>query len=133
MKKLSIILVFSLLIISCKEATKKQETPTQETEKSAMVEFKTVEDVKLASGKLLRVEDYPSEYIKPRPVDVWLPEDYSEDKKYNVLYMHDGQMLFDSTTTWNKQEWKVDEWASSLMSEGKTKDFNGFTRNRFTW
>jgi enterochelin esterase-like enzyme len=37
--------------------------------------------------------------------------------------MHDGQMLFDSTTTWNKQEWKVDEWASKLMAEEKTKDF----------
>jgi predicted alpha/beta superfamily hydrolase len=37
--------------------------------------------------------------------------------------MHDGQMLFDSTATWNKQEWKVDEWASKLMAEGKVKDF----------
>jgi enterochelin esterase-like enzyme len=37
--------------------------------------------------------------------------------------MHDGQMLFDSTTTWNKQEWKVDEWASELMKEDKTQDF----------
>ncbi len=112
-------------MVSCKEDTKKQEATAsvQGTEEQSIVEFKTVEDAKLASGKLLRVVDFPSEYIKPRPVDVWLPEDYSEDKKYSVLYMHDGQMLFDSTTTWNKQEWKVDEWASSLMSEGKTKDF----------
>lgn len=123
MKKLSIILVFSLLVLSCKEATKKQETPTQETEELAMVEFKTVEDVNLASGQLLRVEDFPSEYIEPRPVDVWLPEDYSKNKKYNVLYMHDGQMLFDSTTTWNKQEWKVDEWARQLKEDGRVKDF----------
>ncbi|MCB0398395.1 MAG: alpha/beta hydrolase [Winogradskyella sp.] len=118
MRYLGIILCFTVLAFSCKEETKKQET-----EEEYVVEFKVVEDAKLASGKLLRVEDFPSEYIKPRPVDIWLPEDYSEDKKYNVLYMHDGQMLFDSTTTWNKQEWKVDEWASKLMSEGKTKDF----------
>lgn len=123
MKYLGIILCFTVLVFSCKEETKKQETPIQETEEQSIVEFKTVEYAKLASGKLLRVEDFPSEYIKPRPVDIWLPEDYSENKKYNVLYMHDGQMLFDSTTTWNKQEWKVDEWASTLMSEGKTKDF----------
>ncbi len=112
-------------MVSCKEDTKKQEATAsvQGTEEQSIVEFKTVEDAKLASGKLLRVVDFPSEYIKPRPVDVWLPEDYSEDKKYSVLYMHDGQMLFDSPTTWNKQDWKVDEWASSLMSEGKTKDF----------
>jgi enterochelin esterase-like enzyme len=37
--------------------------------------------------------------------------------------MHDGQMLFDSTATWNKQEWKVDEWASKLMTQNKVKDF----------
>jgi enterochelin esterase-like enzyme len=74
-------------------------------------------------GKLFRVEDFPSKYITPRNVDVWLPENYSSSKKYAVLYMHDGQMLFDSTTTWNQQEWKVDEWATKLMDEGKTKDF----------
>lgn len=111
------------MIFSCKNENTKQETSESETIEKSTIEFKTVEDAKLAAGKLLRVEDFPSEYIKPRPVDVWLPEDYSEDKKYNVLYMHDGQMLFDSTTTWNKQEWKVDEWASTLMSDRKTKDF----------
>ncbi|MAB47475.1 MAG: esterase [Flavobacteriaceae bacterium] len=123
MKSLNLLFCLSLMIFSCKNENTKQETSESETIEKSIIEFKTVEDAKLASGKLLRVEDFPSEYIMPRPVDIWLPEDYSEDKKYNVLYMHDGQMLFDSTTTWNKQEWKVDEWASKLMSEGKTKDF----------
>ena len=36
--------------------------------------------------------------------------------------MHDGQMLFDATKTWNKQEWKVDEIVSTLLEEGKIKD-----------
>jgi hypothetical protein len=27
--------------------------------------------------------------------------------------MHDGQMLFDSSITWNKQEWGVDETISA--------------------
>ncbi|WP_420570920.1 alpha/beta hydrolase [Kordia sp.] len=84
---------------------------------------KEVKTVQLAAGKLLRVTDFPSNYIRPRNVDVWLPENYSEDKKYSVLYMHDGQMLYDATTTWNKQEWQVDEVASKLMNEGKVKDF----------
>ncbi len=82
-----------------------------------------VKTVKLASGKLMRVSDFPSNYIRPRNVDVWLPENYSKDKKYSVLYMHDGQMLYDASTTWNKQEWQVDEVASKLMKEGKVKDF----------
>jgi enterochelin esterase-like enzyme len=55
-------------------------------------------------------------------VDVWLPEGYSPKKKYAVLYMHDGQMLYDATTTWNKQEWQVDETVGRLIKEGKIKD-----------
>ena len=87
------------------------------------VEFIELEKAVLAGGSLFRVDSFPSNFITPRPVDVWLPEGYSKDKKYNVLYMHDGQNLFDETTTWNKQEWKVDDWATQLMVEGKTKDF----------
>lgn len=80
-------------------------------------------DAILSSGKLIRVDSFPTFLVTPRNLDIWLPNDYSKDNKYAVLYMHDGQMLFDSTTTWNKQEWKMDEWATKLMNEGKTKDF----------
>ena len=74
-------------------------------------------------GSIERIDSFPTKFIKPRTVDVWLPTNYSEEKKYSVLYMHDGQMLFDATTTWNKQEWKVDEVASKLMSEEKVEEF----------
>ncbi|MEY4521056.1 MAG: hypothetical protein RIT10_241 [Bacteroidota bacterium] len=76
-----------------------------------------------SSGKINRIIEFPSKYVNKRNVDVWLPDNYSSEKKYAVLYMHDGQMLFDSTTTWNKQEWKVDEVATELMNSNKTKDF----------
>jgi enterochelin esterase-like enzyme len=36
--------------------------------------------------------------------------------------MHDGQMLYDATTTWNKQEWRVDETVGKLIKEKKIKD-----------
>ena len=74
-------------------------------------------------GTIVRIDSFPTKFIKTRTVDVWLPKTYSKEKKYSVLYMHDGQMLFDSTTTWNKQEWKVDEVASKLMAENKVNDF----------
>lgn len=73
-------------------------------------------------GKIQRVENFPSNYVKPRNVDVWLPENYSPEKKYSVLYMHDGQMLFDATTTWNKQEWQVDDVVTKLVAENKIED-----------
>ncbi len=113
-----LIIAFSLVFtFACK--SDKNVTP----EIKNKVEFIKLEKAVLAGGGLFRVDSFPSNYITPRPVDVWLPEGYSKDKKYNVLYMHDGQNLFDETTTWNKQEWKVDDWATKLMAEGKTKDF----------
>jgi enterochelin esterase-like enzyme len=36
--------------------------------------------------------------------------------------MHDGQMLFDSSITWNKQEWGVDETLNQLMQQNKIRD-----------
>jgi len=74
-------------------------------------------------GSIERIENFPTKFISPRTVDIWLPFNYSKEKKYSVLYMHDGQMLFDASSTWNKQEWKVDEVASQLMQENKVHDF----------
>lgn len=76
----------------------------------------------VAAGSVQRLERFPSRYVDARNIDIWLPEHYDSTKKYSVLYMHDGQMLFDSTTTWNRQEWLADEWASRLMREGRIED-----------
>jgi hypothetical protein len=76
----------------------------------------------VSSGKIVRIENFQSKFVDPRNIDIWLPEGYSDTIKYAVIYMHDGQMLFDSTTTWNKQEWQVDEVISELISENKIKE-----------
>lgn len=78
---------------------------------------------KPVSGKIDLYENFPSKLISERNVEVWLPESYNPKKKYAVLYMHDGQMLFDATTTWNHQAWDVDDVGAQLMKEGKVKDF----------
>lgn len=72
-----------------------------------------------SKGRIERFDNVKSKYIAARNVDVWLPEGYSRKKKYAVLYMHDGQMLFDGSQNWNKQEWQVDETLSRLMAENK--------------
>jgi enterochelin esterase-like enzyme len=74
-------------------------------------------------GKIQHIENFPSKYVDARNIDVWMPEGYSVSEKYAVLYMHDGQMLYDAATTWNKQSWEVDEVAGKLIREGKTKKF----------
>ncbi len=123
MKQWIVILYCCIAFFSCKNKKDFNQNSSEADGINMAYKFKTVENIQLSTGKLVRVDSFPSEYITPRPVDIWLPENYSKGNKYNVLYMHDGQMLFDSTTTWNKQEWKVDEWAGQLMSNNKTKDF----------
>lgn len=71
------------------------------------------------SGKIERLENFPSQLVAPRNIDIWLPDGYNPENKYSVVYMHDGQMLFDSTQTWNKKEWKADEVFGKLISEKK--------------
>ncbi|MFN7117909.1 MAG: alpha/beta hydrolase [Saprospiraceae bacterium] len=68
---------------------------------------------------------FASQYVDARNVDIWLPPNYDKDvkKTYSVLIMHDGQMLYDSTTTWNHQEWGVDETAEKLIQSGQTEPF----------
>jgi predicted alpha/beta superfamily hydrolase len=77
---------------------------------------------KVSTGKLDFYENFQSMFVNPRNVAVWLPENYSPKKKYAVLYMHDGQNLFDSTITFNKQEWSIDETIGKLQKEGEIKE-----------
>jgi len=106
--------ILLILFISCNSVAQK--------EKKEITAYQLT-SATLAAGKLMRVDSFPTKYITSRPVDVWLPENYSLAKKYAVLYMHDGQNLFDSLSTWNKQEWMIDEVATNLMRKKITKDF----------
>lgn len=55
-----------------------------------------------------------------RKIWLYLPNDYvtETNKNYPVIYMHDGQNLFDQTTSFSG-EWKVDETLASLQNQGK--------------
>lgn len=53
-----------------------------------------------------------------RRVWIYLPPDYATSKKrYPVLYMHDGQNVFDDSTSY-AGEWGVDETLDSLHAAG---------------
>ena len=87
------------------------------------VTLSQAQEMKVSSGKVKRFENFKSQFVDARNIDVWLPDGYSDKEKYSVLYMHDGNMLFDSEITWNKQSWEVDEVAGKLINENKTKKF----------
>lgn len=52
-----------------------------------------------------------------RDVIVWLPPSYPTEtkKRYPVLYMHDGQNVFDPQTSFIGYEWRADEVADSMI------------------
>ena len=80
------------------------------------------QDVKVTSGKVIRFSNFKSQFIDARNIDIWLPDNYSNNEKYAVLYMHDGNMLYDAESTWNKQAWEVDEVVSSLLKDNRIDD-----------
>ena len=49
-----------------------------------------------------------------RGVTVRLPDNYNPEKKYPVVYLQDGQNMFDSRTGFMGQEWQVDETVDRL-------------------
>lgn len=81
------------------------------------------QDVKVKSGSLKTYKDFPSKFVEPRTVDIWFPEGYTTAEQYPVLYMHDGQMLFDAAMTWNHQSWEADDVAAALMAKKEVKKF----------
>lgn len=73
------------------------------------------------TGEVTIYENFDSQFVAPRTIRVWTPSGYDPQKKYDVLYMHDGQNLFDSSITWNGQEWGVDETLTRLISEDRIR------------
>lgn len=74
------------------------------------------------AGRVERIEFAPAE-LAARTVDIWLPPGYPDDAPYATLYMHDGQMLFDASTTWNRQAWEVERTAAAMLESGALRPF----------
>ena len=86
-------------------------------------ELETLSYSHLNQGSIEVITDLHSNFVEDRNLEVWLPPNFNPESNYDLLIMHDGQNLFDGTKTWNKQEWKLDEWASKLIPEKKVKPF----------
>ena len=72
-------------------------------------------------GQLRRHEAFHSGFLEhDRDVLVWLPPGYDEGSRYPVLYMHDGQNLFEPETAFQKGEhWRMGETAEALIAAGE--------------
>lgn len=72
----------------------------------------------------LRIVPFTSKVFgNTRMLRVLLPEGYdapeNRERHYPVLYLNDGQSLFDSATAPSGVEWQVDETVQSLVRSGK--------------
>ena len=72
-------------------------------------------------GKVTLVPNVQSPQLgNARTLRIYLPPSYQENaaKRYPVLYMHDGQNLFDAKTAAYGVEWGVDETVNRLVATG---------------
>lgn len=67
-------------------------------------------------GTLETMASFQSRFIRPRRVDIWLPPGYDSRPfhRYPVLYMHDGQNLFEPTESTLGETWGVAETITRL-------------------
>jgi|ERR1043166_2065342 predicted alpha/beta superfamily hydrolase len=73
------------------------------------------------TGNIKRHRAFPSGILgNRRDVLVYLPPGYSRfsQKRYPVLYVHDGQNVFDAATAFAGVEWGMDETAERLILAG---------------
>ena len=73
------------------------------------------------SGKVEIIEAIASPQLNnSRKLRIYLPPSYAENaaKRYPVLYMHDGQNLFDAKSAAYGVEWGIDETADRLIAAG---------------
>jgi predicted alpha/beta superfamily hydrolase len=70
------------------------------------------------TGTLRSHPGFKSQLLGPRDVIVYLPPGYDKEtsRRYPVLYMHDGQNIFDSSNM--GMEWQMDEIAERLIAAG---------------
>src|SRR5260221_10898126 len=73
------------------------------------------------TGDVRLHEDFHSRFLEhDRSIVVYLPPGYHADSadRYPVLYLHDGQNVFDRATSFG-EEWRADESAQALIAAGE--------------
>jgi pimeloyl-ACP methyl ester carboxylesterase len=69
-----------------------------------------------------RLDQYPgfaSRYVPPRQVTVWLPDGYSgHGRRFPVIYMADGQNLFDASMAFGGESWAVADAMARRAARG---------------
>ncbi len=73
------------------------------------------------AGTLHRYENYASRFVRARNIEVWLPPGYDGRQRLPVIYMQDGQNLFDPGCAYTGVDWGVDETLARLAEKGEIR------------
>lgn len=76
---------------------------------------------KVSYGTIVEINNFQSKFIIPHHVDVWMPDGYNKKEKYAVVYMNDGEEMFDTSSSSVKNGWAMDETITALLKEDKIK------------
>ncbi|HEU0310026.1 MAG TPA: alpha/beta hydrolase-fold protein [Sphingomicrobium sp.] len=79
----------------------------------------------LSEGQVVSWPALDGGSVGPMSVWVWLPPEYdlATGKRFPVLYMHDGQNLFDRKMTGYNQEWQMDEAIPRMVRQGDLRSW----------
>lgn len=69
-------------------------------------------------GKIVKIDGFKSKFVQARTIEIWLPAGYDANPKttYPVLYMQDGQSVFNAKTAIHKVAWQADLTAEKLTA-----------------
>ncbi len=74
-------------------------------------------------ARITSFPDFPSRFVAPREVDVWLPPGYEAHSgdRFPVIYLQDGQNLFDPAKSYAGTAWEIDRALERLIAAGRTR------------
>lgn len=72
-------------------------------------------------GQLYVLRDFASRFLPPRDLHVWRPDGVDADARLPVLYMQDGQNLFDASLVPFGVAWEADASLSRLVDAGRIR------------
>ncbi len=92
--------------------------------KNGTMRKKRIGKIKIV-GEIRYHKNFKSEFLQnERDIIVWLPPGYNNDaeRKFPVLYMHDGQNILNPKTSFAGMDWRVDETATKLIKGNKLEE-----------
>lgn len=113
-----IIILALLALVGCKDRSPSNVFNGYPVKNKVQHSFSTP----ISQDTLLYLKSFKSNFVDARNVEVWLPKGYPQkDIAYKVLYMHDGQNVFNDASATYGTAWNIGHKMDSLITAGAIK------------